>query len=176
MRIISGKWRGKPIKTPSGLPIRPTTDMAKEALFNILENRFDFSNMEALDLFSGSGNISYELISRGCISVLAIEKAFTCCQFIRSTIEELKIENLKLIQGDVFKSLERIQQKFDFIFADPPYSLPNLGQISQKILEFGLLKEGGVLVLEHPSLILMNSFLGFQETRKYGSSSFSFFS
>jgi len=175
MRIISGTWRGKPIKVPPGLPIRPTTDIAKEALFNILENRFDFDGIHCLDLFAGSGNISYELISRGCPSVLAIDRDTLCCRFMKTIGLELNMEALKIVQSDVFKYLKGLREKFDFIFADPPYDLPNAGKLVDEVQSLSLLKEGGLMVLEHPTLISHTHHAGYLETRVYGSSSFSFF-
>jgi 16S rRNA (guanine966-N2)-methyltransferase len=175
MRIISGILKGRTLKVPAGLPIRPTTDASKEALFNILENRYSFENLKVLDLFSGSGNISYEFVSRGCPSVVCIEKDLACCKFIQSQITQFKLESLKLIHADVFIYIPKINLKFDLIFADPPYHLPNLGNISQRIIELNLLNIGGTFILEHPSLISMSKYPHFIETRIYGTSAFSFF-
>ncbi len=176
MRIISGKWKGRPIKVPMGLPIRPTTDFAKEALFNILENQFNWDQTKAMDLFAGSGNISFELISRGCSEVRTVERDILCCKFINSMIFDLKLDTLKLVRSDVFRYLELLKETFDLIFADPPYNQANLGGVAQKVLSLDLLKEGGLFVLEHPALIAMNGYVGFLETRIYGTSAFSFFS
>lgn len=175
MRIISGKWKGRPIKVPSGLPIRPTTDIAKEALFNILENRLELDTVRCMDLFAGSGNISYELVSRGAPSVLAIDRNNLCCRFMNTIRQEFQMEALKIIQADVFKYIQEIREKFDFIFADPPYDLQNTGYLIREIIGLKLLNSEGILVLEHPSLISQAHHPGFLETRVYGSSSFSFF-
>jgi 16S rRNA (guanine(966)-N(2))-methyltransferase RsmD len=175
MRIISGKWKGRPIKVPPGLPIRPTTDIAKEALFNILENRLNLDSSCCLDLFAGSGNISYELISRGSPAVLAIDRNALCCRFINSIRQEMGMEGLKVVHSDVFKYVTGIREKFDLIFADPPYDLPNTGNLIKTIMNMDILNPGGFLVLEHPSLISQAHHPGYRETRVYGSSSFSFF-
>ncbi|MBZ0241946.1 MAG: RsmD family RNA methyltransferase, partial [Bacteroidales bacterium] len=121
MRIIRGKYQRRQIQAPANLPVRPTTDMAKESLFNILENNLDFEEVEALDLFTGTGNIAFELASRGCISVLAIEQDKACVQFIKNTVSQLKMDNLTVLRMDVFKFLPGTRQQFDLIFADPPY-------------------------------------------------------
>ncbi len=175
MRIISGKWKGKPLDIPLNLPIRPTTDKAKQALFNILENRFSMDQIFAMDLFSGSGNISYELASRGSRSILAIEKNPVCCRYIRSQIIALQLETIQLIQADVYTFIETIMDKFDLIFADPPYNQTNINPMIEKILTKGLLNKDGLFVLEHSSLLLTKHIQGYLETRIYGSSAFSLF-
>ncbi|MDC3275147.1 RsmD family RNA methyltransferase, partial [Flavobacteriaceae bacterium] len=119
MRIISGTYKGRRLKAPKNLPVRPTTDMAKEALFNILMHRYDFRDLSVLDLFSGTGNIAYEFCSRGTLSVLAVDKEFRCTKFIESTAAEFNMP-IDVLKSDVFSFLERNTQTFDIIFADPP--------------------------------------------------------
>jgi 16S rRNA (guanine(966)-N(2))-methyltransferase RsmD len=125
MRIISGKYKGRKIEPPNKLPVRPTTDFAKEGLFNVLTNMIDFEETEALDLFAGTGNISFELISRGCPSVLAVEQNFNCVKFIHSMSEKLNEKNVRSQAADVFRFLGFCTRQFDLIFADPPFELDN---------------------------------------------------
>ncbi len=175
MRIISGKHGGLRLNPPANLPVRPTTDLAKEALFNILDNKIDIEASDCLDLFAGTGNVSYELSSRGAASVLAVDLHFKCVQYIQQTAEKMKMEGLKARKADVLKFIAKPAGSFDFIFADPPYDLPSLPQLANNILTSGLLREGGLLVIEHPSNRQLEEAAGFLETRKYGYSSFSFY-
>jgi 16S rRNA (guanine(966)-N(2))-methyltransferase RsmD len=155
--------------------VRPTTDMAKESLFNILENNLDFEDIEALDLFTGTGNIAFELASRGCIAVLAIDKDKACVQFVKNTINQLKMDNLTALRMDVFKFLPSTRQQFDLIFADPPYDSNHYELLVDLILEEELLKPEGILVIEHPAHIDYTDKVAFTEVRKYGRVHFSFF-
>lgn len=175
MRIISGKYKGRRITPPSNISARPTTDFAKEGLFNILNNRLDYEETHVLDLFAGTGGISFELASRGCPSVTLVEQARTQLNFIRKTISELKIENIHVIQGDVFKYIQSCGVRFDFIFADPPYALEQLPKIPDLIFEHNLLKENGLFILEHPSKMSFDNHQKFSEHRNYGNVNFSFF-
>ena len=176
MRIISGKYKGKRITAPKKLPVRPTTDMAKEGLFNILNNRYVLEEVFVLDLFSGTGNISYEFASRGSETIVAVDAHPGCVQFIGKTVKELAFP-ITVFKSDVFKFLERHKVQYDIVFADPPYDaveneflkLPHL------ILKNGLLKEGGVLIVEHSPQTHFEDHPNFQEKRKYGSSILSFF-
>lgn len=176
MRIISGKYKGKRITAPKNLPVRPTTDMAKEALFNILNFQIDFNETILLDLFAGTGNISYEFASRGTTKITAVDQHFGCVKFINKTSKELEA-NIDTVKSDVFKYLEKIKTKSDIIFADPPYDLP-LGyfqKIPYFVFENSLLSENGVLIIEHSKHTDLSDCTNFSESRKYGNSVFSFF-
>lgn len=175
MRIIGGKLKGIRMNAPASLPVRPTTDMAKEALFNILYNTYDFDNCEVLDLFSGTGNISIEFASRDIKSVTSVDKHSGCVYWLESVIKKYELNQIHAIKGDVFKFLDQHKKSYQIIFADPPYDLPNIPQIAEKVIKNGLLTDNGVLVIEHPSFLKLNFLEGFTETRRYGNSSFSFF-
>ena len=175
MRIIGGKLKGIRLSAPASLPVRPTTDMAKEALFNILYNTYDFDSCDVLDLFSGTGNISIEFASRGIKSVTAVDKHLGCVYWLESVIKKYELPEINTIKGDVFKFLDQHKKSYQIIFADPPYDLPNIPEIAQKVLANGLLTDNGLLVIEHPSFLKLNFLSGFTETRRYGNSSFSFF-
>ena len=176
MRIISGHHKGKRIIAPKKLPIRPTTDFAKEALFNILNNRFHFNGLQVIDLFSGSGNIAYEFGSRGAGPITAVDENVECVKFIKKTAEELDLD-ITAVKSDVFKYLEKAPVSADLIFADPPYNFEadSLLQIVTLTFEKQLLKENGELVIEHSKRIDLSSSPYFVEVRKYGNSVFSFF-
>ncbi|SEM18879.1 16S rRNA (guanine(966)-N(2))-methyltransferase RsmD [bacterium A37T11] len=177
MRIIGGKLGGIRLQPPSGLPVRPTMDLAKEALFNILQNRLEIGQLNALDLFSGTGNIALELASRDAISVLAVDKHPKCVQYIKEMGQKYQLDNLQVQREDVLKFLKSPKgMYFDLIFADPPFDLPQLTQLPALILNHQWLSPGGTFVLEHPSTKKVDQHPGFKEQRKYGYSSFSFFS
>lgn len=176
MRIISGKWKGRRIQISNQIKARPTTDFAKEGLFNLLNNQIDFEGIETLDLFAGTGSISLELISRGCLRATAVELNDKHCAYIRKAAELLGAGNLNLIKGDVFKFIAQCRQKFDLIFIDPPYDLENLETIPGLILKNGLLKEDGILIMEHGSRTKFDGHPGFESHRHYGNVNFSFFS
>ncbi|CDS91857.1 16S rRNA (guanine(966)-N(2))-methyltransferase RsmD [Sphingobacterium faecium] len=175
MRIIGGQYGGIRLNPPTNLPVRPTTDIAKEALFNILQNRLDFDELTCLDLFAGTGNISFELASRYAHAVESIDLHFKCVQYIAETAKKMNISSIKAKKADVFKYIQTAKHKFDFIFADPPYDIPKLPQLAHLILENELLNKGGLLIIEHPSTREMDSHPNFVEKRKYGYSSFSFY-
>ena len=175
MRIIGGRLKGIRFNAPESLPVRPTTDMAKEALFNILYNTYDFNECEVLDLFCGTGNISFEFASRGINKVTAVDKHSGCVYWVKSVIEKYQLNEIEVQKADVFKYLQQNTKTFQIIFADPPYNLPNIPQIPQLVMQNNLLKENGLLIVEHPSLLKLNGQPGFKETRRYGNSSFSFF-
>lgn len=176
MRVISGKYKGRRFDVPRTFKARPTTDFAKENLFNVLANRIDFEDsVTALDLFSGTGSITLELLSRGCDKVISIEKDRSHYQFIQKTISTLKAEGSIVLNTDVFKYISHCNLQFDFIFADPPYALENLREIPDRILDKGLLKEDGLLVLEHGEHDDFSAHACFTEHRAYGSVNFSFF-
>ncbi len=176
MRIIRGTYKGRRFEIPHALKARPTTDFAKEALFNILDNRLNYEELSVLDLFSGTGSIGLEFVSRGARTVYCIEQYAVHTRFIRSVVEKLGIQNLRLIQGDVYQYIHRHPQVFDVIFADAPYNDPRLMELPDLIFEAGLLKPGGLLVVEHSKLQHFDMHPHWEETRVYGSVRFSFFS
>lgn len=175
MRIIGGTHKGKVIRPPQGLPVRPTTDLAKESLFNILNNRIDFEETKVLDLFAGTGNISLEFASRNAPSVLAVEQNFKCVNFISETAKSLNFTNLKVIRADAFAFIKKINSKFDLIFADPPYDLKLFEKIYEKVFLHDLLCDEGVLIIEHDRYVQFEKYEFFLEERKYGKVHFSFF-
>ena len=176
MRIISGIYRGRQIRPPSGLPVRPTTDFAKEGLFNVLHSQIDLEGLAILDLFAGTGSIAYEFISRGAGEVIAVDSHPKCVAFIQETAVRLKEENLKAVRMDAFRFLATSVKKFDIIFADPPYDLAGIGTLPGKILGSGLLKEKGMFILEHSGKQDFSGETGFTWKREYGNVKFSFFS
>jgi 16S rRNA (guanine966-N2)-methyltransferase len=175
MRIIGGKLKGRQFNAPANLPVRPTTDMAKEALFNILYNTYDFEDCEVLDLFSGTGSICIEFASRGIKHVTAVDKHPGCVAWIKSTAEKFELAQIAPQKADTFKFLEQDKNQYHIIFADPPYDLPNIPMIPQLVMKNNLLTDNGVLIVEHPPFLKLNLQPGFTEVRKYGNSSFSFF-
>ena len=176
MRIIGGALRGKRLLAPKNLPVRPTTDFAKEALFNILQNRYSFETLSALDLFSGTGNISFEFASRGAKHITAIDKNYNCVKFIQQTSESLKF-NINVVCSDVLKYLENTNQRFDIIFADPPYDtdIAVFHQIHHKIFDKNILAPGGMFIMEHGKNTILNELTNFVMRRKYGNVNFSLF-
>ena len=177
MRIISGKFKSRRFYPPADKwPTRPTTDFAKEGLFNILQNRIDFEETKMLDLFGGTGNHSYEFISRGCKQVTYVDKFNGCVRFVKKTAKELKIEDqIRIYKMDVFKFISTTSEKYDYIFAGPPYPLPTIDTIPDCIFENNLLKSGGLLVLEHNPNHEFGKHPYFAEERRYGKTIFSFF-
>lgn len=175
MRIISGTFGGRRLVPPKNITARPTTDFAKEALFNLLQNRIDFEGIDVLDLFAGTGSISLECVSRGAREVTAVEMAHTQQNFIIATSKQLGIRNLTVIRGDALKFIGTCHQKFDFIFADPPYALEQLPMVPDLVFQAGLLKEGGLMVLEHSAGNDFSKHPHFDEHRKYGNVNFTFF-
>lgn len=175
MRIIGGKLKGIRLQAPKNLPVRPTTDISKESLFNILYNRFNFDEITALDLFAGTGNISFELASRGCPSVISVDRFPGCVDYIKRTAALHKLSAIKTVKADVFKYLALENVQYDLIFADPPYDMPNPELIAKSVFERDLLKQDGLLVIEHASMIQMENQPHFSSNRKYGQSTFSFF-
>ncbi|GAA4788764.1 RsmD family RNA methyltransferase [Olivibacter ginsenosidimutans] len=175
MRIIGGALKGIRLSPPANLPVRPTTDLAKEALFTILEYRILWEETEVLDLFSGTGNIAFESASRGAKAIIAVDQHVKCCAYIKQQQEKLHIDQLKVVKANVFKFLASCKQQFDFIFADPPYDLPQLPLLPNTIWERDLLKPAGIFVLEHPSTRKISSHPNLVEQRQYGYSSFSIF-
>jgi 16S rRNA (guanine966-N2)-methyltransferase len=176
MRIISGDYGGRRINPPSKMPYtRPTTDIAKEGLFNILQNNLDFSQLKTLDLFGGTGSISYELASRGADDLTIVEKDNQMHAFIKKTAEALGIENIKVVKSDVFRFIEQCQEKFDFIFAGPPYALKNIDDLPRLVFEKQLLNDRGWLILEHTPANNYEQFPFYKMSRNYGTTIFSIF-
>lgn len=176
MRIISGKWGGRRINPPAKMPYtRPTTDIAKEGLFNILQNRISFDGIKILDLFGGTGCISYELASRGAGDLTIVEKDTTMHAFIKNNLQQLGAENFKVLKMDVFNFLETCNDQFDFIFAGPPYALGTIDELPKIIVQKKLIAAGGYFVLEHTPRNGYEKFEGFGFARNYGTTVFSFF-
>jgi len=175
MRIISGKYKGRRISAPSNITARPTTDFAKEGLFNLLNNRMYFEGIDVLDLFAGTGGISIEFVSRDCKSVISIEQNDRHCAFIRKVCGELKIDNLSLLKADVFRFINTCHTQFDMIFADPPYELNKIEEIPDLIFGHNLLKADGLFVLEHSAKTKFTNHPNFADHRNYGNVNFSFF-
>lgn len=175
MRIIRGKYGRRRFDVPTNIKARPTTDFARENLFNILENRIDFEEVSALDLFAGTGAISFELLSRGCAQVVCVESYSVQYNFIKKVMGMLNATALTPIRGDVFKFLSSCRQTFDFVFADPPYDLPELENVPELILSAHVLRPDGWLVVEHSKKNDFSRMPQFVERRTYGSVNFSFF-
>ena len=176
MRIISGKWGGRRISPPAQMPhTRPTTDIAKEGLFNILQNRMDFEGIDSLDLFGGTGCISYELASRGAAQLTIVEKDPIMHAFIKKNAEMLGMENYKVLKMDVFAYLQSCTEDFDFIFAGPPYALGTIDELPKIIVSKKMIRKGGFFVLEHTPRNNYEKFEGFSFQRNYGTTLFSFF-
>jgi len=176
MRIISGKYKGRRIFPPKNLPVRPTTDMSKEALFNVLNNHFNFSGLKVLDLFAGTGNISFEFASRGSDNITSVDADFGCVKFIKQVATEYDFD-IAAVKSDVFKFLEKNNSTYDIIFADPPYGLDQatFEKIIQMVFERNLLDEAGMMVIEHSKYTKMENLEHFSFQKGYGGSFFSFF-
>ena len=175
MRIIGGDLRGRAIVPPSNFSARPTTDFAKEGLFNVLINDIDFSEVSALDLFSGTGGITYEMASRGCEDIVAVEMNAQHARFIKLMVGSFKLEGVQVVRHNVFDFLPICKKDFDFIFADPPYEIAGLETIPEKVLSTNILKEGGLFVLEHSGSFNFADNPRFIKEKKYGNVHFSFF-
>ncbi|MDZ4844652.1 MAG: RsmD family RNA methyltransferase [Chitinophagales bacterium] len=176
MRIIGGSLKGRRFNPPKGLPVRPTTDFSKESIFNILNNRFDFESLIALDLFAGTGNISFELASRGCENITAVDNNSGCARYMQNAAKELGIEaQIDVVKEDVFSFLRNPHAQYDLIFADPPYTFENLDELISLVFENNLLKAGGWFILEHQPKVFFEKHPRFVQQRKYGSSLFSIF-
>ncbi|WP_435416544.1 RsmD family RNA methyltransferase [Polaribacter aestuariivivens] len=176
MRIISGKFKGRRLSAPKNLPVRPTTDMAKESLFNILNNHFYFDGISVIDLFSGTGNISYEFASRGTKNITAIDAHYNCVKYINATSKEFEF-NINTYKSDVYKFLEKTPLKADVIFADPPYNFEKeqFLKIAAFVFERNILNEGGVLIIEHSKHTDLSEHKNHSYDKRYGGNVFSFF-
>jgi 16S rRNA (guanine(966)-N(2))-methyltransferase RsmD len=175
VRIISGVHKGRNVFPPKNLPVRPTTDFAKESLFNIINNNFDYEEISVLDLFSGTGAISYEFASRGARSVTSVDLNYKCYTFIKKTAEDLKLDTLHVIKSDAFQFIQRTTSKYDIVFADAPYELPELVKIPEAVLSKGIVKAGGWLIVEHSIKTSFKDHPLFDNERVYGNVHFSFF-
>ena len=175
MRIIRGSHGGRKIIAPANLPVRPTTDLAKESLFNILDNHLYFEDIEVLDLFAGTGSISYEFASRGSKSVIAVDIHPRCVHFISDTAKKIDFNQLRVVRASALSFLQHCSSKFDLIFADPPYDLEGIEQIALIVFERQLLRDNGWLIIEHDRSHDFSAFTGFYEQRNYGKVNFSFF-
>ncbi len=176
MRIIGGLHGGRKISPPSKMPYtRPTTDIAKEGLFNILQNNLDFEGLKTLDLFGGTGAITYELASRGAADLTIVEKDADMFNFIKKNLEALEFKNVRAIRSEVFKFLSTANQTYDFIFAGPPYALTTIDDLPRIIAEKKLLNPGGWFVLEHTPRNNYKEFSLYKSERNYGTTIFSFF-
>jgi 16S rRNA (guanine(966)-N(2))-methyltransferase RsmD len=176
MRIIGGEHGGRRFNPPNNMPYtRPTTDIAKEGLFNVLQHKLDFEELKTLDLFGGTGSISYELASRGVPDLTIVEKDTQMFEFIKKTAQALRIENLKAVKMDVFKFIDNCADKFDFIFAGPPYALTTIDDLPRRIFEKQLLQKDGWFVLEHTPRNDYKSFPYYSSERNYGTTIFTVF-
>lgn len=175
MRIIRGKYGRRRFDVPANITARPTTDFARENIFNVLENIVDFDGKDALDLFAGTGAISFEFLSRECRRVTAVEKAPTQQRFIEKVARELGAGNFTLVKGDALRYVAASPTTFDIIFADPPYDMDGFAEIPGKILSSGLVKPGTIVIVEHNRKHDFSSLPGFREHRTYGSVNFSIF-
>ena len=176
MRVVSGYLRGRRFNPPADFSARPTTDMAKENLFNVLNNIIDFEQVKVLDLFSGTGSISYEFVSRGCADVTSVEQSFKHQRFIAQTVGEFGIKDkVRSIKADAFRFVASTTEQYDVIFADPPFDLDKAAQLPDLIVERNILKPDGFFILEHAGLGKYNGHKYFKQTRNYGKVNFTFF-
>jgi 16S rRNA (guanine(966)-N(2))-methyltransferase RsmD len=175
MRIIRGTHRGRQITAPANLPVRPTTDLAKESLFNILDNHIYFDDIRVLDLYAGTGSISYEFASRGSKLVIAVDIHPRCVRFVSETATKLGFSQLRAVRSSSIGFLDHCSEKFDLIFADPPYELEGIEEVIRMVFDKQLLNEGGWLIVEHSQNKDFASFPHFSQHRNYGKVNFSFF-
>ncbi len=176
MRIISGLYKSRRITAPKNLPVRPTTDMAKESLFNIINNLYYFNDISVLDLFAGTGNISYEFASRGTEQITSVDQDFGCIKFINQTAEAFEMP-IQTIKTNVFKFLEKTTIQSNIIFADPPYNFTDeqYAKIPELIFQNNLLLDEGLLILEHSKHTKLSNLENFSYSKSYGGNVFSFF-
>ena len=175
MRIIAGTLRGRRLNPPANLPVRPTTDMARESLFNILTNYVDFEECTVLDLFAGTGAVSFEFVSRGAREVTAIDINAHCTDFIKSESARMQVPNLRVVRADVFDLLKRANRRFDIVFADPPYAIDGLASLPDLVFSADILTDDGIFILEHPRDFAFEAHPHFWQHRAYGKVNFSFF-
>ena len=175
MRIISGTLKGRRLNPPANLPVRPTTDMAREGLFNILNNYVDYEDCSVMDLFAGTGAMSVEFVSRGVREVTAVDINNACTDYIKTEAQRLELRNLRVVRADVFDLLKRANRKFDIVFADPPYALEGLETLPDLVFEHQVLNEDGIFILEHPREYSFEEHPHFWQHRNYGKVNFTFF-
>jgi len=175
MRIVSGEYGGRRFTPPAKIPARPTTDLAKEGLFNVLTNMLDLEECSVLELFAGTGNIAYEFASRGVPQMTLVEKDKVCVQFIKDTFKTLKYEGALVIQGDALRYITTCPQSYDIVFADPPYLMPEMDKIPDMVLASNLLNEDGWFILEHTHNVFFEAHPHFVKSKNYGGTHFSFF-
>lgn len=175
MRIIAGTLKGRRLNPPANLPVRPTTDMARESLFNILNNYVDFEECSVMDLFAGTGAMSVEFISRGAREVTAVDINNACTEYIKSEAKRLELKNLRVVRADVFDLLKRANRKFDLVFADPPYAIEGLETLPDLVFDHQLLTDDGIFILEHPREYSFEEHPRFWQHRNYGKVNFTFF-
>ncbi len=175
MRIITGSLRGRRLNPPANLPVRPTTDMARESLFNILNNYVDYEDCSVLDLFAGTGAVSVEFVSRGAKEVTSVDINNACTDYIKSVVAQLKIDNMHVVRADVFDLLKRAYKTFDIVFADPPYALRDLPNLPDLIFQHQILNPNGIFILEHPKEFSFEDHPHFWQHRAYGKVNFTFF-
>ncbi len=176
MRIISGKYKGRRLSPPKNLPVRPTTDMSKEALFNVLNNYFSFEGLKILDLFAGTGNISFEFASRGSDNITSVDADFGCVKYIKEVAETFDF-NISALKSDVLLFLDKSKNAYDIIFADPPYNFEQevFDKIVSKIFEKEMLHDDGMMIIEHSKHTKLDHLINFSFKKNYGGSVFSFF-
>lgn len=174
MRIVAGNLRGRRLNPPTNIQVRPTTDLAKESLFNILRNKMDFSSCNALDLFCGTGGISFEFVSRGIRSVTSVDVNPKCIAFINKMKDKFQVDNIFTIRSDAFVFLSRSKMQFDVVFADPPYDMDNFDLVPELVLKT-FVKPGGLFILEHAKEHSYTENVYFSEQRNYGKVNFTFF-
>ena len=175
MRIIAGTLKGRRLNPPQNLPVRPTTDMARESLFNILNNYVDYEECTVMDLFAGTGAVSLEFVSRGAKEVTSIEINNACTDFIKQSATQFGVKNLHVVRADVFDLLKRANRKFDIVFADPPYALEDLAKLPDLVFEREILTDTGMFILEHPREYSFEEHPHFWQHRVYGKVNFTFF-
>lgn len=175
MRIISGKYKGKKLNPPKNLPVRPTTDFAKEALFNLLRSRLDIEDSTILELCAGTGNITFDFASRGAEKITAIDHHSACVNYIKQQAADLDFTAIRAIKADLFNFLKTVSGKYDLIFADPPYALEGVEQLPSMILQKNILLDDGLLIIEHDKSIDFEEEEGYMFSRKYGNVNFTFF-
>lgn len=177
MRIISGKLRGRRFTLPAGKwPVRPTTDFAKEGLFNVLVHQFDLEKLSILELFGGTGNFSFEFISRGCMNVTYVDNFYPCVKFVKETAAQWKVEDqIKAIRMDAFAFVKKATTSYDLVVADPPYNHPFISQLPQMVKQSGLVKKGGWFILEHNQNNQFDHHENCFMVKNYGKTFFSYF-
>jgi 16S rRNA (guanine966-N2)-methyltransferase len=175
MRIVSGEFKGRIFSPPKSFKVRPTTDIAKEGLFNIINNYFDYENISVLDIFSGTGSISFEFASRGCKKIHLVEMDFEHFNFINKVRHELELDQITPIRHNAFKFLKNCKINFDIIFADPPYDMKGIELIPELVFSRNLLNPNGWLIVEHSKRVNLSKLNNYTETRNYGNVHFSIF-